>query len=375
NPMRVQWLPFSRPKRKFRLNRESLEEPMPILRIVAWTREWKRGTVRTLRGVVAIVAAVVIAATFPGLLAAPNEEEHGFPGEKDRPVQMPDSTNESPRDVGIRAHTNHLIVVRPDRAEQSGSRIPAGETPGSLACVDQISSPSSSSGCPITGNLANGNSGLPTPSGGSQTIAVVEAYDYPTAYNDDVTVFSKQFLAHAARAGESLVYAVSTSEMTQSQVLSKTESFIVDSETGKQRLVFSDAAAEFLLLPGNDVQSDIVAAGGRIFSRGVERKLYTNRRSDYPAAVFELPTSRSGKARKIFDIENEGGIGSNFRNLFISPTGAKIGYMKVSNGKPCLFLHETSTGKLLRKLDLSHIVFDLFVTAISWMPDGERLFF
>jgi len=190
-----------------------------------------------------------------------------------------------------------------------------------------------------------------------------------------LVLFCVAFLAQAARAGESLVYAVSTGGTKPSPALPKTEIFIVDSESGKQRLVFSDADAELLLLPGSDVQSDIAAAGGRIFSRGVERKLYTNGRPDYPAAVFELPTSRSGKARKIFDIENEVPMGSNFRNLFISPTGAKIGYMKVLNGKPYLFLRETSTGKLLRKMDLSQMVFDLFVTAIGWMPDGERLFF
>ena len=47
-------------------------------------------------------------------------------------------------------------------------------------------------GCPVTGNLASGNNGLPNPREGSKTIAIVDAYDYPTAY-DDLTVFSKQF--------------------------------------------------------------------------------------------------------------------------------------------------------------------------------------
>jgi hypothetical protein len=190
-----------------------------------------------------------------------------------------------------------------------------------------------------------------------------------------LVVFCLVLLTHAARAGESLVYAVSTGETKPSQLLPKTEIFIVDSESGKHRLVFSDANTEFLLLPGSDVQSDIVAAGGRVFSRGVERKFYTNGRSDHPAAVIELPTSGASKPRKIFDIENEVATGSTFLNLFISPTGAKIGYMKYSSGKPFLFLHETATGKLLRKLDLSNMVFDYSVTTIGWMPDGERLFF
>ena len=183
------------------------------------------------------------------------------------------------------------------------------------------------------------------------------------------------FLAQAARAGESLVYAVRSAETKTAQPFSKTEIFAVDAESGKRKLIFSDAKSEIVLLPGSDVQADIVAAGGRIFSRGVERKLYNSQRSDYPAAIFQLPAGPTGKLRRIFDIENENGMGSNFRTLFISPTGLKIGYMKICAGKPYLFLHETATGKLLRKMDMSQMVFDLFVTSMGWMPDGERLFF
>jgi subtilase family serine protease len=58
--------------------------------------------------------------------------------------------------------------------------------------VYQISGASLSTGCPITGKLSSGNNGLPNPIGGSQTIAIVDAYDYPTAYQD-LTVFSNQF--------------------------------------------------------------------------------------------------------------------------------------------------------------------------------------
>jgi len=181
--------------------------------------------------------------------------------------------------------------------------------------------------------------------------------------------------AHTSQAGESLVYSISTGEMKQSQVLSKTEIFIVDPETGKQRLVFSDAGTGLLLLPGSDAQSDIVAAGGRIFSRGMERKLYSEDRPDYPAALYELSTDGSGKARKIFGFETEEGKRGTFRHLIISPTGAKIGYIKVSNGRPYLFVHETAAGKLLWKVDLAYIVFDSIVSTIGWMPDGERLFF
>lgn len=177
-----------------------------------------------------------------------------------------------------------------------------------------------------------------------------------------------------SRAGDSLLYCVSEGATKDSQVLSKTDIFAVNPETGKQRLVFSDARSEFLLLPGSDAQIDVVAAGGRIFSRGMDRKLYAKDPAYSPAALYELSANGSGKARKLFDIPIEAGMGSNIRMLFVSPTGAKIGFVRTSNGKQYLFLYETSTGKLLRKIDLTEDVADMSVAAIGWMPDGERLF-
>ncbi|MGA2960187.1 MAG: S53 family peptidase [Candidatus Korobacteraceae bacterium] len=147
------------------------------------------------RCVRAIVAAV-IALAFPFLLTAQNAGEHGFPVEKDRPIEVPHSTRESAQDIGMRARTNHLIVTRPekllpDKKQALGSRIPVGETPGSLACVYKTASPLVS-GCPITGKITSGNHNLPNNTGGSQTIALVDAYHYPTAFND-INAFSTQF--------------------------------------------------------------------------------------------------------------------------------------------------------------------------------------
>ena len=78
-------------------------------------------------------------------------------------------------------------------------------------------------------------------------------------------------LAPAARARESVVYAITTSEAQSGAAVSKmpafkTEIFAVDPDTGKQRLVFSDAKAPFFLPTGA-----IAAAGGRIFAEGIER--------------------------------------------------------------------------------------------------------
>jgi subtilase family serine protease len=96
-------------------------------------------------------------------------------------VIVPDSTVERPDDVGRRAHTNHVIMVRPDL----GGTKPGGETPGSLGCVYQITTTPFSTGCPISTSTA-------LPNGGSGIIAIVDAFDYPTAQND-FDKFSTQF--------------------------------------------------------------------------------------------------------------------------------------------------------------------------------------
>ena len=82
-------------------------------------------------------------------------------------VLVPDSTVQHPVDVGVRAHTNHLIFYNPHFKSTS----PSGETPQSIDPVYALT---------FTGT------------GGSGVIAIVDAYDYPTAEND-LNVFSSQF--------------------------------------------------------------------------------------------------------------------------------------------------------------------------------------
>jgi hypothetical protein len=173
------------------------------------------------------------------------------------------------------------------------------------------------------------------------------------------------------------VYSVSTGESKSVPRIAKTEIFAVEPQTGKTRLVFSDADAAFLLLPaypGSGEQQVMAAAGQRVFARGFERRIYTGGWATFPAAIYELSTDGSNRARKLFDIEGENGS-SNFRNLFVSPSGAKIGYLNHLGGKWHLFLRETSTGKLLQKTDLGSITLDCFVRGVGFMPDGARLFF
>ena len=102
-------------------------------------------------------------------------------------VSVPSTSIEGPGDAGMRAHTNHLIYIPTKPAKSAAPTIttpPAGESPSSLACVYQTVA-GSPLGCPTSPPYIN-------PTGGSGVIVLVDAYDYPSAYND-LTVFSNQF--------------------------------------------------------------------------------------------------------------------------------------------------------------------------------------
>jgi kumamolisin len=83
-------------------------------------------------------------------------------------VLKPDTTVEHAEDKGKRAHTNHLIALK-GKPDGGAGKSPTGETPATIRPVY----------------------GLPS-TGGSQTIAIVDAFHYPSAEND-LNVFSQQF--------------------------------------------------------------------------------------------------------------------------------------------------------------------------------------
>jgi hypothetical protein len=183
------------------------------------------------------------------------------------------------------------------------------------------------------------------------------------------------FLAPASRARESVVYAMTVSEPQPGAAVSKTpvfktEIFAVDPETGKQRLVFSDANAPFFLLTGA-----IVAAGGRIFAEGIERNRVATGKPAFlgPEAVYELSTDGSGQARKVFDMES-GEQRVDFNSLFFNSSGSEVGNINFVDGNAYLFIRDTGTGKLLRKSELTGWRFGSG-EKIGWMPDDKRIFF
>jgi len=183
-------------------------------------------------------------------------------------------------------------------------------------------------------------------------------------------------------AGQTLLYSQTTGAGAPFPRVAKTEIFAVDVQTGKTRVVFSDAGLDWMLLPaypgGGERQTIVasgVSAGGRIFARGFRRAAYTGGWPTYPAALYELKLDGSNQGRKIFDIEGNLETGSNFRNLFADPAGDRIGYLNVENGKLYLNLRESSQGTLLRRTDLSRTTLDCLVTNIGFHPDDQRIFF
>jgi subtilase family serine protease len=107
------------------------------------------------------VAFAFFSVTIPGLAQAPFL--------RNGKVLVPETTVEHPEDVGVRAHTNHLVLVLPEPAETG----PSGLSPATLRSVYNLPS-------------------AITSTSGSGVIAIVDAYDYPTALADFNT-FSKQF--------------------------------------------------------------------------------------------------------------------------------------------------------------------------------------
>ena len=112
-----------------------------------------------MRRLVCALSIALLVAAFASLLSAQGPSPRRFA------VVIPDSSLERVEDIGLRAHTNHLIRFDP---ESSGTA-PSGETPQSIWPVYNL---------PATG--------------GAGVIVIVDAFHYPMALND-FNVFSSQF--------------------------------------------------------------------------------------------------------------------------------------------------------------------------------------
>jgi subtilase family serine protease len=112
---------------------------------------------------------------------------------------VPESSRTKPGDAGVRAHTNFGVFIpdswKPDEAPPYSGY--AFQTPASLACLYALVTVTP--GC-------NPNVVTSNPTGGGNTIAVVDAYDDPWA-GPDLAYFSAQFGIPFTPAQFQVVYA------------------------------------------------------------------------------------------------------------------------------------------------------------------------
>jgi kumamolisin len=182
-------------------------------------------------------------------------------------VIVPQSSVANASDAGVRAHTNVRYVLPAEgfpapaliRSGHGGPPFPGFfyETPASIACVYGLVS-FIEIGC-------NPNTVTQNPSGGSRVIAIVDAYDDPTAAAD-LRRFSKQFGLPQAKF--SIVYANSIRppvdptggwELEESLDIEWTHAMAPHA-----KIILVEARSNLLgdLLKAEDVASKLVAAGG-----------------------------------------------------------------------------------------------------------------
>jgi kumamolisin len=144
-------------------------QSVPSVRLVFWVhRKLIGGFFMKWKAALALAVCAILVLTTPFPASSQNGKNSNDDDEGGHFAHwIPDSSIEKDEDMGIRAHTNH--VIRIDASSKGNNSTPSGETPTSLRAVYNIPS-----------------------SGGSGIIAIVDAYDYPTAEND-LNVFSSQF--------------------------------------------------------------------------------------------------------------------------------------------------------------------------------------
>lgn len=119
----------------------------------------------TWKPALSVAVSAMFALGAPNLGYSQGESSHSHAS-----ILVPDTSIEQPEDIGLRAHTNHLILYEADKiAPNLGGTSPGGKVPSQLW-------------------KAYGLSGFPSGLSGG-TIAIVDAYHYPTAEND-LNVFS-----------------------------------------------------------------------------------------------------------------------------------------------------------------------------------------
>ena len=153
----------------------------------------------------------------------------------------------------------------------------------------------------------------------------------------------------------------------------KVQVFAIDYHKGESKLVFSDEKLPIVVLSrygagGHSVV--MVSVKEKVFVSAAERNSYVSKGERLGHSIYELFLDNSNKFRKVVDVIGDHAISE----MFIDPSGNKIGYLNYISEKPFIFIHEAKTGNLLYKIDAAKIFRDCFASDIGWLSDSKRLF-
>src|SRR5208337_2742532 len=165
-------------------------------------------------------------------------------------IIVPDSSIQHPEDIGVRAHTNYMFVV-PDHLEIGDNGAPVAENPLSLSCIYHLVK--QTKGCPKTSTI------LPT--GGAKAIAIVDAYDNPSAASDIKTFAAAYGYGTPHFKGKGVVYFAAAGD-TDGEVIYPSTSPYVVSAGGTTIVRKSNGYFEEETAWGNGVRGSYPGAGG-----------------------------------------------------------------------------------------------------------------
>jgi hypothetical protein len=173
--------------------------------------------------------------------------------------------------------------------------------------------------------------------------------------------------ASPARAGEKLVYAVVHKGTDYSAA--KTDVVSIDPESGEKRTVFSDEGSPIVLLQRLYVFHFPVAGGSRLFAHAAAR----GGALPFPGngALYELSADGSGSFRRIAPVVGEESLGE----IFADSAGARVGYVNRLEGRRYVIVHDTDTGTLLRRIDVTDLFLDCYPSGMGWSDGGRTIFF
>jgi len=179
-------------------------------------------------------------------------------------------------------------------------------------------------------------------------------------------------------AGERVLYAIRYESLERYPDIVNTKIYSVTPDSKESRLVFTDENASILSilllakrgLPG--YPGDVIASSrNKIFAYAVQKRLDPGRWYSGKASIYELSADGSSRVKKILDVQGEQALSE----IFVNPQGTKVGYMNWVDQKIFVFIHDTETGRLLNRIDVSRTFLDCFALSLGWLADGESIFF